>query len=87
MKHITLIPFLLVIGCTTLPVSPVWPTAPAELKKSCPSLQEVKEGTTKLSEVLAVVVDNYSQYHVCQAKVDAWIEWHTAQKKIHEKLR
>jgi hypothetical protein len=86
-RLLILIPFLFLMGCDDVPVTTTWPEVPAELKTACPGLQDVKEGTVKLSEVIDVVVENYSQYHMCQVKVDAWIEWYNAQKKIHEELK
>jgi hypothetical protein len=71
------------------PVSaiPHWPEISQDLMKSCPDLKKVQEGTEKLSEVLNVVADNYSQYHECRAKVDSWIRWYNAQHDIFEKLK
>lgn len=87
-RLLILIPFVLLTGCLEdVPVTAKWPDVPANLKLACPGLQEVKEGTTKLSEVLEVVADNYSEYHECQVKVDAWIEWYNAQKKINEGIK
>ncbi len=87
-RLLVLIPFLLLLGCEEdVPVVAKWPDIPADLKTACPGLQEVKEGTTKLSEVITVVTDNYSQYHECQVKVDAWLEWYQSQKKIHEEIK
>lgn len=78
---------MFLIGCVDIPVKPIWPDIPGDLKLACPGLQEVKEGTTKLSEVIDVVVENYSQYHECQVKVDAWMEWYEKQKKIYEEIK
>ena len=87
-RLLILIPFLLLLGCATnVPVTTTWPAIPAGIDNACPELKDVKENTVKLSEVLDVVVENYSQYHICRVKVDAWIEWYNAQKKIHEGLK
>ena len=87
-RLLILIPFLLLLGCEEdVPVTAKWPEIPDALKTACPGLQEVKEGTTKLSEVLEVVADNYSQYHECQVKVDSWLEWYNTQKKINESIK
>lgn len=86
MKNLTLIFILtLMVGCTTtVPVKSKFPAAPPELTKECPALNKVKQDTTQLSEILMVVTKNYSQYHECRAKVDAWNEWYNSQKKIFE---
>ena len=79
---------LLLVGCsTTVPVKRNFPEVPQELKTSCRELKQVEEGTVKLSDVLAVVTDNYSQYHECKITVDAWIEWYDQQKKIFEEVK
>jgi hypothetical protein len=33
------------------------------------------------------VVDNYTLYHECAVKVDAWNEWHRTQKEIFESVK
>jgi len=79
---------LLLAGCsTTVPVKRNFPEVPQILKKSCSELKEVKDGTVKLTEVLMVVTENYSQYHECKITVDAWIEWYDQQKKIFEEVK
>jgi len=87
MKRLALVlPFLL-CGClATTPVSvkQPWPEVPNELKEACPDLKKVDDSTTKLSEVLEVVTDNYAEYKECKLKVDNWIEWYNTQKKIYE---
>lgn len=83
-KIILLIPVLFMIGCSTsVPVKRSFPNVPAELMESCPDLKQTQE-TTKLSEVLKVVVQNYSQYHECKIKNDSWKEWYNTQKQIFE---
>lgn len=78
---------LMLTGCSSfLPVTSKFPAVPEELLAKCNALILVKEDTTKLSEVLVVVTKNYSQYHECSSKIDAWNEWYTRQKKIHESI-
>ena len=79
---------LLLAGCsTTVPVKRNFPDVPQVLKTPCPELKEVSEGTIRLSDVLTVVTDNYSQYHECKITVGAWIEWYDQQKKIFEGVK
>lgn len=90
MKKLLLVLTVLLSGCILgedVPVAPKWPDVPADLKISCPDLQKVDPETTKFSEVIDKVVDNYYTYHECQVKVDAWIEWYNNQKDIHEVLK
>jgi hypothetical protein len=81
-----LVPILLLSGClANAPVTVKFPDVPVELMKACPDLKQT-EPTPKLSEVLKVVTDNYSQYHECRAQVDLWIEWYKTQKQIFESI-
>ena len=87
-RLLVLVPFLFLLGCDEdVPVKPVWPDIPADLKAACPDLKQVDPNTAKLSQVLDIVVDNYSQYHECQVKADAWLEWYNKQKKINEDIK
>jgi len=86
MKYTLLIlPFLLA-GCLATPVNRNFPEVPQELKVACPALQKVKEDA-KLSDVISTVSSNYSQYHECRAKVDAWNQWYNSQKEIFESVK
>jgi hypothetical protein len=79
---------LVLTGCSTAPttISMQWPNASATLMTACPDLVQTPP-TEKLSEVLPVIVDNYSTYYVCQTKVNSWIEWYNSQKKISDSLQ
>lgn len=77
---------LLMTACTTVPVERKFPTVPVELLQACPDLKQVNP-TTKLSEVVDIVVTNYGQYKECQIKVDSWIDWYNNQKKIFESVK
>jgi hypothetical protein len=79
--------FLLLTGCaSTVPVKMSFPEVPEDLKNSCADLKDT-EPTTKLSEVLTVVAQNYGQYHECRIKMDAWIEWYNTQKTIFNNVK
>jgi hypothetical protein len=43
--------------------------------------------TTKASELLETVVDNYGACHENAEKLRGWQEWYSTQKKIHESIR
>ncbi len=87
MKYL-LVLSLLVAGCSTsVPVKRTFPAVPEELMQECPDLKTVPEGTTKLSEVLSVVTNNYGQYKECQIKVDTWRDWYEKQKKIFDEVK
>ena len=79
---------LLLTGCsTTVPVARKFPEVPDVLMIPCPPLSQIKEGTTKLSEVVGVVTDNYFEYHKCSDKHDLWMEWYKAQKEIFDSVK
>ena len=78
---------LVLTGCVTTPVSREFPEIPPALQKSCPELNIVPVGTTKFSEVLTVVTENYAQYKECQARVDAWRQWYSEQRTVFESVR
>jgi len=86
-RLLVLITAVLLTGCLNTPVSRHFPEVPEELKTACPSLEQVDPNTTKLSEVVRVVTDNYTQYHECRVKVDAWIEWYKTQRSIFEEVK
>jgi len=83
---ILLLPLLLA-GCLNVPVAETFPEVPAELLVACPDLKQVDPATTKLSEVIGVVADNYGQYKECQIKVDTWVEWYKHQKEIFNNIK
>jgi hypothetical protein len=85
-KLLVILPLMLLVGCVATPVKRNFPEVPQELMEACPDLQQT-DSTTKLSEVLKVVTNNYSQYHECKIKVDTWIEWYNTQKQIFESVK
>lgn len=78
---------ILLSGCIATPVKRTFPEAPADLLKICPDLTAVAEGSDRLTEMLKVVTDNYSQYHECRVKNDLWIEWYKTQKEIFNSVK
>ena len=86
-KLVLLLPVFLLAGClATTPFKRNFPEVPKELMEACPDLEQVQD-TQKLSEVIKVVADNYSDYHECRLKVDTWIEWYKTQKDIFESVK
>lgn len=88
-KLILLISVLLLTACASSAIVPVtlkFPSVPDDLKAACPDLEQIDPDTKKLSQVLTVVGDNYSQYYECKAKVDNWIEWYNSQQQIYDKV-
>jgi hypothetical protein len=90
MKKLIVLLSVLLVACASTPTAVVkqpWPQVPDELTEKCPDLQKVPEDTTKFSEVLIVVTDNYALYKECKIKVDNWNEWYQTQKKIYEGVK
>jgi hypothetical protein len=88
MRLLLVILALSLTACSTVvPVTAKWPQAPGILvQEPCPNLQKLQTDP-KLSEVAKTVVDNYSEYYQCAAKLDAWQRWYQEQKAIYEGLR
>lgn len=87
MKFLIFLAPILLTGCLfkqPVPVKQVWPDVPKELLEACPDLKNVEPNSTKLSDIITVVSDNYATYYECKAKVDDWIVWYNGQKKIYE---
>lgn len=78
---------LMLTGCLSTPVKRNFPEVPKELMELCPNLKDVPEGTTKLSDVLKVVTENYGQYHECQFKSELWKEWYETQKQNFDSVK
>jgi hypothetical protein len=85
MRFILITLTLLLTACA-VPVERKFPDVPVELQQACPDLKLV-EPTTKLSDVVNIVVTNYGQYKECQVKVDSWIDWYSNQKKIFDSVK
>jgi hypothetical protein len=76
---------LLLAGCsTTVPVVQKFPNATPELMKKCEDLKKIEGDKVSITDMLKVVVTNYTLYYECSTKVDGWQEWYTEQKKIHD---
>lgn len=84
---LVLIPVMFLIGCTATPVKRTFPEVPAELTAACPDLELVDPETQKLSDVVRVVTDNYTQYHLCREKVSAWNSWYKTQRMIFDSVK
>lgn len=86
MKNIFTIFLLIMLTGCAVPVKRTFPDVPNELKTNCPDLILIQP-TKKLSDVVIVVTDNYSQYQECQLKIDSWIEWYDKQKDIFNNVK
>ena len=88
MRIIVLFLALLISSCSMfkqpVPIAPQWPEVPAELKKKCEALKTVAGDKVSLTDMMKVIVENYTLHYQCSAKVDGWNEWYNSQKKIYE---
>jgi hypothetical protein len=86
MKYLLVL--LLLTSCsTTVPVVQKFPNATPELMKSCENLKKVEGDKVAITEMLKVIVQNYSLYYECSTKVDGWQDWYNQQKKIFENVK
>jgi PBP1b-binding outer membrane lipoprotein LpoB len=76
---------LLLTGCaTSVPVTARFPAPPGDTySQACPDLQKLNDAP-QLSDISRVINTNYSTYYECAVKLDAWIQWYSAQKLIFE---
>ena len=88
MKYLILMFAVLLSGCLgTAPVKPKFPGVPTILTEKCESLRKIEGDKVAITEMLKVVVHNYSLYYECSTKVEGWNEWYEAQKKIYETVK
>jgi len=86
MKYLLVV--LLLAGCsTTVPVKQKFPNASPELMKKCESLKKIEGDKVAITDMLKVIVHNYSLYHECSTKVDGWHDWYNEQKKIFDNVK
>ena len=78
----------LATGCSTpVPVKPKFPEAPQVLKDKCEQLRKIEGDKVAITEMLKVVIHNYTLYYECSTKVEGWQEWYDTQKKIYESVK
>jgi hypothetical protein len=88
MKALILSLAIVLAGCsTTVPVARKFPEAPEVLKQKCESLKLIEGDKVAITEMLKVIVHNYSLYHECATKVEGWQDWYEAQKKIFNEVK
>jgi hypothetical protein len=79
---------LLLAGCSTVvPVKQKFPEAPPALKEKCEQLKQVQGSNVSITDLLKVVVQNYTLYHECSTKVEGWQEWYTEQERIFKDVK
>lgn len=88
MRYALLLSALLLSGCLgTVPIKQKWPEVPSALKERCEDLKKIEGDKVAITEMLKVIINNYTLYHECSTKVDGWNEWYNSQKKIYESVK
>lgn len=87
MKKLVFLLPLVLTACATTVAKKDFPDVPKQLLQPCPELKQVDVKETKLSGMLDVVIENYSNYQECSVKVDSWIDWYNTQKKIDDSIK
>ena len=86
MKYLLLT--LLLAGCSTVvPVKQKFPEAPPALREQCEQLKQVQGSNVSITDLLKVVVHNYTLYHECSTKVEGWQEWYNEQERIFKDVK
>lgn len=88
MKFLVLGLLMLVAGCTTVvPVTRKFPDAPKALTEKCENLKKIEGDKVAITEMLKVIVHNYTLYYECSTKVEGWNEWYVEQKRIFDSVK
>ena len=88
MKYISLLLVLFLVACsTTVPVRQKFPEVPQALIEKCENLKKIEGDKVAITEMLKVIVHNYSLYYECSTKVDGWQDWYNEQKKIFDNVK
>lgn len=88
MKILAPVLLVLLVGCTTVvPVKQKFPDAIPALTEKCEDLRKIEGDRVAITDMLKTIVENYSLYYQCSAKVDGWNEWYQQQRKLYEAAR
>ena len=78
----------LITGCSTVvPVAQNFPQVPDMLLEKCPPLKTIAGERVTIVDFTKTVSENYTLYHQCAGRTDAWIDWYVQQKKIWEEMK
>ena len=76
MKNLIIIAALILTGCTTVPVTAKFPTAPDFLKEPAATLKTLDVPKPELSDLLTNANDNYAEYYRLRDRYNGWINWY-----------
>ena len=82
-----LLAFLITACSTAVPLTQNFPQAPDILMEKCPELKTIAGEKISIVEFTRTVSENYTTYHQCAGRTDAWIDWYGQQKKIWEEMK
>ena len=82
-----LLAFLITACSTAVPVAQNFPDVPTVLLEKCPELKTIAGERVTIVEFTRTVSENYTTYHQCAGRTDAWIDWYGQQKKIWEEMK
>lgn len=86
---LALIILIFLSGCSSFPIGIKrnFPSAPPELLKQCEQLKQLEGNQISITDMLKVIVENYTLYYECSNKVDGWQHWHKEQKRIFDGVK
>ena len=87
MRHLAISLIMCLAGCTSVPVTADFPSVPDALMEKCAELKIITGEKVTIVDFTRTVTENYTTYHECAARSDAWQEWYTRQKKIWEEVK
>jgi len=57
------------------------------IKEKGQDIRKIEGDKVAITEMLKVVIHNYTLYYECSTKVEGWQEWYDTQKKIYENIK
>lgn len=85
MKKIILFLVVFLTACT-LPVKQEFPKVPNTFMEQPAPLKLVNDNSS-FSDMLEVMLDNYSSYYVVSERLNAWQNWYKQQKALFEEVK
>jgi hypothetical protein len=87
MKKLIIIACMVMSGCTTVPVTAKFPTAPDTLTAPVATLKTLDTPRPELSDLITNANDNYAEYYRLRDRYNGWINWYNTQKQIFESVK
>lgn len=86
MKSKILYLIIFISGCTTVPVTYKFPSAPVELLEPAEDLSKLETPDPELSDILDNVNTNYGKYFILKQRYQSWQNWYQQQKSIYDSI-